>query len=83
MDFKEIARVLGCERVELVNRNEVQGITGCQVGSISMLVELPCILDRMLFRYPFIYGGTGKPNSTLKVSPTDLERVNQVVAFFD
>ncbi|NPV93514.1 MAG: YbaK/EbsC family protein [Firmicutes bacterium] len=83
VDFEKIARVLGCKRAELANRKEVKNITGSQVGSISMLVELPCILDRMLFRHPFVYGGTGKPKTTLKISPTDLARVNRVAAFFE
>ncbi|MEK4325694.1 hypothetical protein MKZ24_06375 [Paenibacillus sp. FSL R7-0297] len=48
-----------------------------------MVLPLPYILDRGLFRYPFIYGGTGVPVSTLKLNPHDLEKLNQVVAFGD
>ncbi|MEK3675287.1 MULTISPECIES: hypothetical protein [unclassified Paenibacillus] len=33
--------------------------------------------------YPFFYGGTGVPSSTLKLNPHDLEKLNRVVAFLD
>jgi prolyl-tRNA editing enzyme YbaK/EbsC (Cys-tRNA(Pro) deacylase) len=46
-------------------------------------LALPHIIDRRLYRYSFIYGGTGEPTATLKISPAALEKMNQVVAWLD
>ncbi|WP_254611289.1 YbaK/EbsC family protein [Paenibacillus sp. JMULE4] len=67
----------------MASPKEVREITGYTVGSVSIVLSLPCIVDRGLFRYPFIYGGTGEPTSTLKIIPSALEKLNQVVAYLD
>lgn len=81
IDLEKMAEVLGCKQLKLAKPKEVQQITGYTVGSVSLVLPLPCILDRGLFRYPFIYGGTGVPASTLKIDPNALEKLNQVIAF--
>ena len=83
IDLERVAEVLGCTRLQLAKPKEVQQITGYTVGSVSLILPLPCIVDRGLFRYPYIYGGTGVPASTLKLDPHDLEKVNHVIAFLD
>jgi prolyl-tRNA editing enzyme YbaK/EbsC (Cys-tRNA(Pro) deacylase) len=81
IDLERVAEALGCTRLQLAKPKEVQQITGYTVGSVSLILPLPCIVDRGLFRYPYIYGGTGAPASTLKLDPHDLEKVNHVIAF--
>ncbi len=51
---------------------------GIEIGQTAptLVLSLPCIVDRGLFRYPFIYGGTGEPASTLKIVPNALEKIN-------
>lgn len=84
VDFNEVSGILGCEQLRLADPGEVQDVTGYAVGSVSMAgLTLPCVVDRLLYQYPFIYGGTGMPGSTLKISPAALEKLNRVVAFLD
>ena len=45
--------------------------------------DLPCIIDKRLFQYPSIYGGTGKATCTLKINPRDLEKLNNIVAILE
>lgn len=81
VDFSEVASVLGCNKVKLAGPKEVERITGCAVGSVSMVGHnLPCVIDKRLFQYSFIYGGSGKATCTLKVDPSVLEKVTRVVA---
>ncbi|ACA44796.1 hypothetical protein FDC22_05605 [Clostridium botulinum] len=83
VNLEKVSRIIGCNELKMANPKEVRQITGYTAGSVSLVLSLPCILDRELFRYPFIYGGTGEPASTLKLAPNDLEKINQVVAFLD
>ncbi|MFC4600384.1 aminoacyl-tRNA deacylase [Cohnella hongkongensis] len=63
VNLDEISGVLGCGQLEMAAPKEVRQITGYTVGSVSLVVSLPCIVDKKLFRYPFVYGGTGEPAS--------------------
>lgn len=65
IDFIKLANILGCNKVKLASPKEVQKVTGFEVGSVSMVgLDLPCVIDKKLFNYDFVYGGTGK--STFK-----------------
>jgi Cys-tRNA(Pro)/Cys-tRNA(Cys) deacylase len=82
--LEEVSEILGCNQLKMATPKEVQQITGYTVGSVPLVGHsLPCIVDKELFRYPFIYGGTGEPTSTLKMSPDALEKLNRVVALLD
>jgi prolyl-tRNA editing enzyme YbaK/EbsC (Cys-tRNA(Pro) deacylase) len=84
LNMKEIARMLGCRKVKLVDRDKVREITGYDAGTTPMVgLSLPYILDNQLFEYDFVYGGTGKADKTLKIAPAILEMVNKVIAKFD
>lgn len=83
MNLEEAAGMIGCNQLKMATPKEVEQITGYTVGSVSLVLSLPCIVDRGLFRYPFIYGGTGEPLSTLKLDPNAIEMLNRVVAFLD
>ncbi|WP_199426753.1 aminoacyl-tRNA deacylase [Thermaerobacillus caldiproteolyticus] len=81
VNLEEVSEILGCNQLKMATPKEVQKITGYTVGSVPLIGHsLPCIVDKELFRYPFIYGGTGDPTSTLKMPPHALEKLNQVVA---
>ncbi|MGE5379807.1 MAG: aminoacyl-tRNA deacylase [Methylocystaceae bacterium] len=81
-DFQEVAALLNCSKVKLASPKEVLKVTGCLPGNVSMVkLTLPCIIDQRLKRYPFIYGGTGIENLTLKIDPKALEFLNQTVGF--
>jgi len=82
-EFDAIAEIIGCTKVKLASPKEVQEITGFEVGSVRMVgLSLPCVLDKELFSYDFVYGGTGQPTFTLKIEPKALEELNQVIAIF-
>lgn len=83
VNLEEVSDILGCNQLKMATPKEVQQITGYTVGSVSLVLSLPCIVDRGLFHYPFVYGGTGEPASTLKIAPNELEKLNQVVVFLD
>lgn len=84
INMDEVSDIIGCVSSKLATPKEVQEITGYAVGSVPLVgLSLSCIVDRELFRYPFIYGGTGEQSSTLKINPTALETLNRVVALLD
>ncbi|WP_445491386.1 aminoacyl-tRNA deacylase [Niallia sp. 03133] len=84
ISFENIAELLNCRKVKLASSSEVKKITGFNVGSVPIIgVDLPCIIDKKLFPYDFIYGGTGKSTSTLKIEPQALKEMNNVIAVYD
>jgi Ala-tRNA(Pro) deacylase len=34
-----------------------------------------------LYRYTYVYGGTGIPQTTLKIQPKDIEKLNKVIGY--
>jgi len=83
VNLEEVSGIIGCSQLKMATPKEVQQITGYAVGSVALVLSLPCIIDRGLYQYPFIYGGSGEPASTLKIDPNDLEKLNLVVAYLD
>lgn len=84
LNLNQIAKLLGYEQVKLASPQTVEKETGYQIGAVPMVgLSFPCLLDRQLFRFPFVYGGTGELTSTLKISPASIEQLNQVVAFIE
>lgn len=83
VNLDEPAALLGLGSLKMASPKQVLQLTGQEVGSVSLKLPLPCIVDRRLFRYPFIYGGTGEPGSTLKIPPQALEQLNEVIAYLD
>jgi prolyl-tRNA editing enzyme YbaK/EbsC (Cys-tRNA(Pro) deacylase) len=84
VDLKEIKRLLNCKNVRLATKDEVQSITGYSVGNVPMFgIQLPYIVDKRLFRFSFIYGGAGMENTTLKVDPNALLKLNNVIETLD
>ena len=83
LNMEEMAKILGCSKVKMADRKKVKELTGHEVGTIPMVgLGLPCILDKELFKYDYVYGGTGEADKTLKIAPAVLEKVNQVIAKF-
>lgn len=79
--FERISFILGCKQAKMADREEVKKHTGFDVGSLPMIgVPLPYILDKQLFCYPYVYGGSGQSNRTLKITPLALKQLNTVVA---
>jgi len=80
VNFKELKQLLNCKNVRLANKDEVKSITGFSVGNVPMLgIELPYIVDEKLLEFPFVYGGLGEENTTLKIDPNALLKLNNVI----
>jgi len=81
VDFGLLKRVLQCKKAKLASRKEVLDAIGYEVGSVPLVgLQLPCVLDKRLLQHPYVFGGTGDANLTLKICPGDLEKINKVVA---
>lgn len=82
VDLTSLKDLLHVQEVRLANPKEVEQITGSSIGSVSLInPEIPTIIDREIYRFPYIYGGTGKPQTTLKIQPKDVERLNNVIEY--
>lgn len=82
LNFAEAAQTLGCRVVKLATAKEVQSVTGFEVGSVPMVgLDMPFVMDKELYRYPYVYGGTGDRGWTLKIEPKALEELNRVEIF--
>jgi len=80
VNFKEVKQLLKCKNVRMATKDEVKDLTGFPVGNVPMLgIPLPYILDKRLLEFSFVYGGCGKENTTLKVDPNALFKLNKVV----
>ncbi|GIP55098.1 aminoacyl-tRNA deacylase [Paenibacillus vini] len=81
VDFAGLAQKLGLNKLKLAKPQEVEEFTGFTIGCVPLLGHgLPVILDSKLFRYEWIFGGTGVPEATLKIKPSEVERLNRVIA---
>ncbi|MNO81374.1 YbaK / prolyl-tRNA synthetases associated domain protein [compost metagenome] len=84
VNFDELMNDLQFDIVRLATPKEVEQITGCRIGNVSLInPDIPTIMDKRLFRFTHVYGGTGIQQTTLKISPENVEELNRVVAFID
>lgn len=84
IDFEKLATILNAKRVKLAKKEKVRELIGFEPGNIPMIgLNLPTVIDKKLMQYPFVYGGSGLPNRTLKLSPTALIKLNNVITFLE
>ncbi|MBW7473797.1 YbaK/EbsC family protein [Paenibacillus oenotherae] len=82
VDFEVLKELLKLDEIRLAKPQEAEQVTGCKIGDVSLINPgLPAIMDRGLHRFPYIYGGTGVPQTTLKIQPQAVEKLNHVVGF--
>ncbi|KIL39645.1 prolyl-tRNA synthetase [Gordoniibacillus kamchatkensis] len=82
VEFDSLKDILQTQEIRLAKPKEVEQVTGSKIGSVSLVnPNIPTIIDRGLFRFPFVYGGTGVSQSTLKIQPKDIEKLNNVVGY--
>lgn len=80
VDFKQLKKTLNCKKLQQANQVEIAEKFNITAGQVPLIGHnLPCILDEKLFKFPFIYGGTGNLYHTLKISPQQLESANNVI----
>lgn len=84
VDLEVIKKVLGCKEVCMASKQEVLQKTGYEIGKIPLIGHgLPCIFDTRLSEHPHVYGGTADKNYTLKIDPSDLTKLNNIIATID
>lgn len=84
INFDDIAQILNCRKAKLASPEEVRKTTGYSPGSVPLIgFHLPCLIDKRLFRFDFVYGGTGLSTCTLKIPPKALSELNSTAAFID
>jgi Cys-tRNA(Pro)/Cys-tRNA(Cys) deacylase len=84
IDFKQLKKLTNCRKFQLANLDEIEEKLNLKAGQIPLVGHrLPCLFDKKLFNYPFVYGGTGDLFHTLKIKPEDLVKANQVIFKFD
>ena len=84
INLEFIVNILRYKKGRFDTKDKVKKITGFHPGSIPLIGHnSPCILDKRLFCYSFVYGGLGDPACTLKINTKDLERLNKIVAKID
>lgn len=82
VDVNILKELLNVQQAKLAKPDEVEELTGSRIGSVSLINPgIPTLLDRELYRFPHIYGGTGEPNTTLKIQPSAVELLNNVVGY--
>ncbi|MGF7031579.1 prolyl-tRNA editing enzyme YbaK/EbsC (Cys-tRNA(Pro) deacylase) [Paenibacillus mucilaginosus] len=70
------------QEIKLAKPQEVEKVTGSTVGSVALInPDIPTFIDRGLYRFDYVYGGTGVPQTTLKIRPKDIEKLNHTVGY--
>ena len=78
LDLKELARVSGNKKVDLVPLKEVQPLTGYIRGGVSpvgMKKHFPTFFDKSAYGFPVISVSAGVRGCQMLVSPEDLEKM--------
>jgi len=80
IDFTNIQKKLNCGKIAMVGRKELKEKLGMEPGEVAMVGHgLPCIIDKSLYRFDYVYGGIGDSYKTLKINPCHLGKVNSIV----
>ena len=81
LDFEQLKQQLGYSKLNMADRKSVAQQTGMKFGTIPLVGHgMPCMFDDSLLGYDYIYGGTGDELVTLKISPADVKRLNNIIA---
>lgn len=84
VDFQMLKEQLGFSKLNMADKSKVLAETGYQPGAVSLIGhQLPCIFDNRLLSFDYIYGGSGDPLCTLKIAPSDVVRLNNIIKFID
>lgn len=84
VDLEALRQIWGYSSLKMADKSKVLEAAGYAIGAVPLIGHnLPCIFDQRLLAFDFIYGGSGDEWHTLKIAPSDVVRVNQVVKFVD
>ena len=78
VDFRALALETGEDGMRMATAAEIREQFGLKPGEVTLFgLGLPTLVDRCLFAYDFVYGGSGDPGKTLKVAPEALLDLNE------
>jgi Cys-tRNA(Pro)/Cys-tRNA(Cys) deacylase len=84
VDFELIKKLLGCTKLRMADKVEIVKRFNVEPGQVPLIGHnLPCIIDNLIFKHRYVYGGTGDWFHTLKIRPEDLVKANKVVLYFN
>lgn len=82
LSYKKIKRELKLKNLCLASPEQVQQVTGSEVGYVSLFnAGITTIIDSCLTEVDTILGGCGVPSYTLKINPRDLIVLAQAQVF--
>lgn len=83
LNFDKMKQHFGLSKLKMADRKIIKSQTGYNVGAIPLVgLGLPCLFDRKLLEHDYVYGGTGNELLTLKIAPTELLKVNEIIGMF-
>lgn len=82
VDFSRIKDQFKFQKMKMADRKQIVTQTGYEAGAIPLVgLTIPCIMDKQLFQYDFVYGGSGNSMFTLKIAPNSIVKLNTVIGF--
>ena len=79
VDRARLAEAAGTGKLRVADAADVLRITGYPAGGVAPLAlptELPVIMDSAVAALPVAFGGAGREDLLLRVSPADVVRLN-------
>ncbi len=78
VDLKALAALLDVPSLRMATPQEIREHFALTPGDVPLGgLDIPTLIDRRLMYYDFIYGGSGDPGYTLKISPQALPFLNR------
>ncbi|MFT4039152.1 MAG: YbaK/EbsC family protein [Thermomicrobiales bacterium] len=79
VDRARLAKLAGTKKLRVADAADVLRVTGYPAGGVSPLglpPGLPMVVDRAVLELPAAYGGAGREELLLRVTPADVVRLN-------
>lgn len=84
IDLEKIRILLDSKRIGFADKKELIERFNIESGRVPLIGHgFSCIVDNAIFKFNYVYGGTGDFYHTLKIKPSDLFNANNVIATFD
>ena len=80
VDRGRLAAASGSGKLRVADAQDVLQVTGYPAGGVAPLAlppQLPVIVDTAVMRLPVAWGGAGREELLLRVTPADIVRLNQ------
>jgi prolyl-tRNA editing enzyme YbaK/EbsC (Cys-tRNA(Pro) deacylase) len=76
ISFNRLKKLLSAKRIQLAKASDVYEITNTCIGEISLINKhIKTFVDRKVLETPYVFGGCGTSNCTLKIRSNDLIRI--------